>query len=432
MKRATKTKDSQKDKEVRKQNKFIELLKKHKKKLIMLVLLCILIYVIYLVVNLFRNPTDTVYVEMGQIQEEETGIGYIIRDETVLKGENYKNGIEQIKTEGEKVAKGEAVFRYYSNNEENLVEKIKELDSKIDEAMASQANKVTSDTKVLEEQINEKINELYGESDLTKVQDNKQTIVSSITKKAQIAGELSPSGSYLNKLIDERKKYENQLNSGAEHINANRSGVVSYRVDGYEDVLSTDDFSKYTKEFLDNLNLRTGQIIPTNNESGKIINNYYCYVVSVLESDQAKAAEVGDEVQLRLPSGNQVDATIEYKTVEDNDCIITFKIKDSVEELISYRKISFSVIWWSASGMKVPNQAISTEERNGEEISYVTRTRIGYEDKIIVKVLKSNEKYSIVTNYTSEEFGKMGYTSTEIWNMPSITIYDEIVLNKKK
>ena len=104
----TKKKDRGKTK---KQNKFIHFLKKHKKKFIMLILLCIMAYIIYLVVNLFRNPTDTVYVEMGQIQEEETGIGYIVRDETVLKGENYKNGIEQIKTEGEKVAKEESVFR---------------------------------------------------------------------------------------------------------------------------------------------------------------------------------------------------------------------------------------------------------------------------------------------------------------------------------
>ena len=396
----------------------------------MLVLLCILAYIIYIVVNLIKNPTDTVYVEMGQIQEEETGFGYIVRDETVLKGENYKNGIEQIKTEGEKVAKGEPVFRYYSNDESKLVEKIKELDEKIDEAMAKENSVVTSDTEVLEEQIDTKINELYGESDLTKIQENKQTVLNNMTKKAKIAGEYSPAGSYLKKLIDERSNYENQLNSGTEDINASRSGVVSYRVDGYEDVLSPNDFSKYTTEFLNNLKLKTGQIVPTSSESGKIIDNYYCYIVSVLDSEQAINAEVGDEVKIRLPSGNEVDATIEYKTVEEEQSVITFKIEKGVDELISYRKISFSVIWWSASGMKVPNQAITTEEKDGNQISYITRIRIGYEDKILVKVLKSNERYSIVKNYTSEELGELGYTSTEIRSMPSVSIYDEILLNK--
>ena len=420
------------EKNEKKKNKFIELLKKHKRKILMFILLCIFIYVVYAVVQLVRNPTDTVYVEMGKIQEEETSVGYIIRDETVIKGENYKNGIEQIKAEGEKVAKGEAVFRYYTNNEQNLVEKIQELDQKIDEAM-SEENSVSQspDAKLLEEQIDKTLDQLYNESDLTKIQDSKQEIGNNMTRKAKIAGELSPAGSYLQKLIDERSEYENELNSGSEKLTATKSGLVSYRVDGYEDVFTADDFGKYTKDFLENLKLKTGQIIPTSNESGKIIDNYYCYIVSVLSSENARNAEVGDNVTLKLPSGSEAQATIEYKTEDGEDTILTFKIKEGVEELISYRKISFTVIWWSESGLKVPNSAILTEtNENGTEINYVIRTRIGYEDKIIIKILKSNEKYSIVTRYTSSELTDLGYTLKEINSMPNITIYDEILINQ--
>ena len=64
--------------------------------------------------------------------------GYIIRDEVVVKGNQYKNGMEQIKSEGEKVAKNENVFRYYSKNEENLKKQIAELDNKIQETMQKQ------------------------------------------------------------------------------------------------------------------------------------------------------------------------------------------------------------------------------------------------------------------------------------------------------
>ena len=414
----------------KKNNKFLKLLKKHKRKILMLALLCIVVYIIYVVVQLIKDPTDTVYVEMGQIQEEEMAVGYIIRDETVIKGDNYKNGIEEIKTEGEKVAKGEAIFRYYSNNEQNLVEKIAELDEKIDEAMAESDNLPSADTRALEEQIDSKIDQLYEESDLKVIQDRKQEILNNMTRKAKLTGELSPAGSYLQKLIDERSEYEKQLNSGEEQLTATESGLVSYRVDGYEEILTPEDFGKYTKEFLNDLNLKTGQIIPTSNESGKIIDNYYCYIVCVLDSDYARESEVGDEVKLRLPSGSEIEASIEYKTIEDDDYIITLKIEKGVEELISYRKISFSIIWWSASGLKVPNQAISTEEKAGNEISYVTRTRIGYEDKIIVKILKQNSRYAIVTKYTSEELKELGYTSQEILSMPNIAIYDEILINK--
>ena len=414
----------------KKTNKLIVVLSKYKKQILFILLLCILIYIINIVVNLIINPTDTVFVEMGQIEEKETAVGYIIRDETVLKGENYKNGIEQIKAEGEKVAKGEAIFRYYSNNEENLIKKIQDLDAKIDEVMSNEDSPYSADAKVLEGQIDTKINEIYEESSLTNIQDAKQSISSNMTKKAKIAGESSPAGSYLKKLIIERSEYENQLNSGAEHLSATKSGVVSYRVDGYEEILTTEDFSKYTKKFLENLKLRTGQIIPTSSESGKIIDNYSCYIVSVLDSDYARDVEVGDSLSLILPSGSEVDATVEYKTNQDNEYIITFKIDKGVEELISYRKMSFSIVWWSKSGLKVPNSAISEEKQNENNIAYITRTRIGYEDKILVKILKSNEKYSIVTNYSTEELTEMGYTSSEIRSMPNIAIYDEILINK--
>ena len=61
-------------------NNFILILKKHRRKIIVLLLLSIIIYICFVVIKLAIKPTDTVYVEMGQIQEEEDAEGYIIRD----------------------------------------------------------------------------------------------------------------------------------------------------------------------------------------------------------------------------------------------------------------------------------------------------------------------------------------------------------------
>ena len=298
--------------ESKKKNRVIEELRKHKRVIIMFALLCVIIYIFCIVAKLIKNPTDTFLVEQGQIYQEEIANGYIIRDEVVVKGENYKNGMSQIKTEGERVAKGEAIFRYYSNGEDNLIKKIEELDKKIDEAMDNENNKiVSSDTKVIENQILEKIESAYNESNLQKIKEYKKDINTYITKKAKITGELSPSGSYLKKLIDQRSNYEKTLNSGAEYIKAPTSGVVSYRVDGYEELLTTKDFGNFTKDFLENLNLKTGQIIAATDESGKIIDNYKCYIATVLTSEYAQKAQVGDNVKIRLPSGNEVSASIE-------------------------------------------------------------------------------------------------------------------------
>ena len=406
------------------------IIKKYKRMILFFVIIGILVYTFFVVLKLFKNPTSTFMVEQGKIYQEETATGYIIREETIVKGENYKNGMSQIKTEGEKVAKGDAIFRYYSNGEDNLVKKIEELDKKIDEAMANEKKLFSSDTKVLENQIMDKIDSSYNESNLQKIKENKKEINTYITKKAKITGELSPSGSYLKKLINERSSYENALNSGAEYLKSPVSGVVSYRVDGFEELLDTKDLGNITKEFLESLNLKTGHVIAANDESGKIINNYECYIAVVLNSEYVKQAEVGKSVKLRLPSGNEVNANIEYINMQDEDnYVITFKIEKCVEELISYRKISLNVIWWSETGKKIPNTAIQYEEKGENKVAYVIRTRAGYQDKIWVKELRANEKYTIVDNYTSEELEELGFASEEIKSREKIKMYDEILIN---
>ena len=138
------------EKNTNRKNKF------NKKIIIYITIFLMIIYVFYTIYLLVKQPTDIFTLEEGTLYLEETDIGYVIRDEVVVQGENYKNGMEKIKAEGEKVAVNEAVFRYYTKNEETLKEKIAELDTKIQEAMANETGLFTSDMKSLETQIDQK------------------------------------------------------------------------------------------------------------------------------------------------------------------------------------------------------------------------------------------------------------------------------------
>lgn len=391
--------------------------------IITIIIVCYLAYTIYL---LIKQPTDIFTVEEGQVSMEETDIGYIIRDEQVVKGENYKNGMEQIITEGKKAAKGEAIFRYYSKNEDSLIKQIADLDEKIQEVMTAQTNLYSSDIKLIENQVDEKVKELNSTTDITKLAEYKKEINELVTKKANIIGEKSPSGSYLKQLQDQRTSLENELNSGAEYITAPESGIVSYKVDGLEETLTPENFSTLSKEYLESLNLKTGKIIATSDESGKIINNFKCYIATISSSDEAKNAKIGDDVKIRLSNNVEIDAEIVYLSQEnENENLLVLEINKQIEELTNYRKISFDLIWWSYSGLKVPNQAIV--EQDG--LHYVVRNRAGYLTKILVNVKMQNEKYSIVSNYDTEELKELGLTDSQIANNKSIYVYDEIVLN---
>lgn len=395
--------------------------------IIILIAILIIAYIIFEVGNLLLQPTDIVTVENGKISSETSTEGYIIREETVLKGENYKNGMSQIKAEGEKISVNENAFRYYTKDEESLNNKIKELDNKIAEAQSEENNIFSSDVKVIENEIENKINKMNNVRDAQKLQEYKGEIEELIKKKTKIIGELSPTGSYMKNLIQKRSEYEKQLNSGSEYMKAQNSGVVSYKVDGLEEKLNVNSLDNITEEFLNKLNLKTGQIIPSSNESGKIVNNYYCYIATVIKNNDTQKLEEGKYVKIRLTNGDEISAKVEKLKPDNDKYIAILKITKDVEELIEYRKINFDIIYWSYSGLKVPNTSLM--EENG--LKYVVRVRAGYKDKILVKVNKSNETYSIIEDYSTDELKELGWTSNEIVNNKSIGIYDEIMVNPK-
>ena len=153
-----------------KENKKLKLKLNNKKIILFVILLVIAIYLIYTIYLLVKQPTKIFTLEEGILSSEETNIGYVIRNEQVIQGQNYKNGMERIKSEGEKTAVNEPVFRYYSKNEEDLKTKIAELDSKIQEAMSKETDIFTSDMKSIETQIDAKLQEISKITDVTKLQ----------------------------------------------------------------------------------------------------------------------------------------------------------------------------------------------------------------------------------------------------------------------
>lgn len=390
---------------------------------VVLILALVFIYAVYLVAKLVQNPTNTFMVTNGKISQEESDIGYIIREETVVKGQNYKNGMVKIKNEGEKVAKGDSVFRYYSSGEEELKNKIAELDVEIQSLMQNEKSSFPSDVKLLESQIEKELDSIYGVNNAQKIQEYKKNINSYITKKAKIS---SPSNSRLKELLSQREEYENRLTSDSENVNAPESGIVSYRVDGLESVLTTENFTKFNKSFLQDLKLKTGQTVASNEEVGKIINNYQCYIVFNSNTNEAKNSKVGDTIKIRVQNSDTLKASVENIIDEDDESkTITVKITNDVEKLIAYRKISFDIIWWDAEGFRIPNEAI----KEGNGLSYVVRNRNGYYNKMLVKILKQNDEYCIVRQYKTEELEELGFTSSQIYSMRNIALYDEIVLN---
>ena len=186
-----------------------------------------------------------------------------------------------------------------------------------------------------------------------------------------------------------------------------------------------EDFSYLNAKFLKSLETKSGAIVLNNEEKGKVVNNFECYIACPMNSEKASVAKVGDTVILRLPSANEVQAKIQYIAEEEDSRVIVFRITDYVEELVEYREMSIEVIWWNYKGLKVSNLAILEEN----DISYVERSKAGYTEKIYVKVLRQNDTYSIIENYTSDELLELGFDDEQIDKRNELNLYDEVLLH---
>ena len=402
-------------------------MKTSKKVIAVILALIILTYTSYAVYLLIVDPTDSYIIKEGTLTQEDTVTGYIIRDETVIKGEDYQNGIYTIAVEGQKVAKSDPVFRYYSNSEKETNVKISELNYQIQDLLENEKTITSADIKAIENQIEEKIEDIKHLNNYQEIVEYKNSIDSLFSKKIKFIGDLTEN-TEIKKLVKEKTDYEESLKNGTKYQISPASGIVSYRVDGLEEKLSEANFSNITEEYLEKTDLKTGQIVATSSECGKVIDNFKCYIATTMNSQEAMNAKVGDAVKIRTTDKKEIDAKIVHINEEGSKRTIIFQLNKLTEDLINHRKIVVDVIWWNESGLKVPKQAIINE--NG--LNYVIKNKAGVHTKVLVRVDYETDKFAIISTYSAKELQEIGYDQKEIKNYKKINNYDEIILQNTK
>ena len=392
---------------------------------ILTLIICAGAVILFSVISLISSPTNTFIIKTSKISSEESKVGYVIREEQVIETNTENKKIEPIKNEGERVAVGNPVLKYYNINEEEITSQINELNGQIQEALLGKKDLFPGDVKAIESQIEAQIENLKDENNMQDILEYKSNISDYIVKKAKIVGSLSAAGEYINNLISQRNSLEQTLNEGAQYVNSSISGVVSYRIDGLEEELSINNIDNITSDSLKSLDLTTGQIVSKNENKAKVINNFECYMVVSFNSEDAKKAKEGSNVTLRLSNQQEVKAKIYKIKEEGSGRLIFFEITDGVENLINYRKVSIDVIWWQYTGLIVPKSSILYEDGK----SYVLIKKNADFSKVLVNVEKENDNYCLIDNYSTEDLIEFGYTTEEINEMREVKLYDEIVVD---
>ncbi len=175
-------------------------------------------------------------------------------------------------------------------------------------------------------------------------------------------------------------------------ISAQAPGLYSAGVDGYEQ-LSPDILDIVTPESLRELfDARTET---ANDVIGKLCAPYEWYFAAILAQEDAKKLDVGDWAKLDFGRycSQPLSAMVTVKSaVTGGECAVVFRCTEASSELLPVRLASADVIFGSREGIRVPKEAVATDDKG----AYVYTLTAMQAEKKYIEIQWEEEDYYLV------------------------------------
>ncbi|MBZ4646551.1 MAG: hypothetical protein JG777_2040 [Clostridia bacterium] len=350
------------------------------------------------------------------LEDCESTTGYIIREEKLLYS-NVAGSFDGIAKEGERIAKGSKVATVYKNHvDPKIQEAIKRINERIADINNNQAKNdiFSEDLQKLEKQISNKINEVINISydhKSAKLFQIKEDINKILDKKLIISGEKGASGQNLEALKKEKENYENQLRSSKVDLITEVSGILSYNIDGMEQILVPEKINEFKPsdfQSLDNINFNSKTEGKVGQPVAKIIDNFEWYIGFLMDAKKIYPLKVGDKVNVRFKDikNTVVDASVYYISSEEKGkAVVVLSSNKYIDSMHEIRKVNIDIIKQAYSGFKIPVSAVRVQ--NGKTGVYIIKDRVARFREI--EILFKNNDFAIVKENNLNDNGLLLY-----------------------
>lgn len=366
--------------------------------IMLLLLLAVLAYVGINVYEGLVNPLKTSLALVYTVDESCPVTGYVIRDEELVYSNNSITSV--IRGEGEMVGVGQTIALAFSDEgAEDTGTQIEELTSRIEmlqnaqEGISSIADVSTLENEIFDSVLTYKKDVADGEATSTVGTSLKSLVLRRdflLSDDGSLSGEIETLQSQLDSL---EASY-----SGSEPINADHSGMYSSMVDGYEEVLSSEDLDTLTLAGLDAVSRSTVD----SSVIGKIITGFTWYFAAAVPSEKTNAYNVGDAVTLRFSEAGDISMTVN-SIGEDTDGkrLVLFSCNNFLQETTGLRHETADIIYESYNGLRIPKEAIRFND-SGEAGVYIVVGETA-EFRSINIIYETDDYYIVAQDKSSTE-----------------------------
>lgn len=362
----------------------------------------------------------------------------LIKDEKVY----VADGEGQLKLyakEGSKVPVGEKIAEIDLLNDKSILDqRLEEIDNKI-EVLSEVEGKnvsVSRDLKEIEDNLSATIKEIQESifsEDYDKAILSKDKLLMYYDKHKSVSGDNTLISNSLDSLKEERENILKQINSNILTYYSNESGVLSFKIDGYEDKFTYNNREVYGYEVFENLaeeetivsgngNVKIGEPI------FKIINNFEWYML--IKIDNIKDIEELKEGNSITVSGKDVEVELKGRIVKVNKKgskgTILCKFDRDFQHFYDKRIINVDIILGKYDAYKIPKKGLI--ELDGvlgvyiRDVSGIVRFRP-------VEILKEEKDYVYIS--TGDKNGRINSKNAKE-PVKTVSQFDEILLNPKK
>lgn len=403
-------------------NKIIDFLKSNIR--VIIVLTIILIFIIFYISKKEFSKKTIYTVINGNIESSEETNLYLLKKETIVDYDKNQS-VTAIIDQGKRASRYEAVATYKNDSYDDYQRQIEDIDKQIQTLVKDLPLTYSADISNIDDKILKYSNEVQGTTSYLKIQEYKTKLDELAYKKITILANSSPDSSAIRDLVAKRENLVNLSKTSDQNIISPVSGIVTYKIDGLEGVISYDEILNYSASELENLiSIYDSN---TNNEFGiKIIDNFGAYfLVKTPSGKYDEYIKEGKNYKIRVSDfENLVLTATLIKNINDSGYNYSlFEIHNEIDSLVDYRKLSCEIVWNTIEGMAVPLNAIYTDEVNN--YPYVLMVYGTDYVKVPINIVSKSDSIALVENVDKEVYEKCNLDTTFI-----LELYDELVIEK--
>lgn len=403
----------------------------------------IVIIVVFAVSEIYSLSSRTL---VTQITYEQTVLEtvdaqmYIIKDEIVLTN-NASGVVVPVAENSERVSRGSAIAAVFSSessaenysNLQNLNEKLQSY-QKIDNSLRLadvDLDKLSSEIDTVFQSI---LNSAYN-NDYSSLSEDKMTFSEKLSRKQISLNKDVDVSAHIAQIQSEIAAIQSDA-TPSQIISAETAGYYVSHLDGYENMLTTQDVDTLTADKLNAaLNAKPSAVQP--DSIGKIIDGYNWYTACIVNSADISSFDVGDSVKLIFDDfGDDTVKTVVHSvtSVDDGNSLVVFRCNLMNEFLSGLRIVSGKIVLEEHTGLKVSKDALRVNEegqegvyvRRGELISFRRLNIIYSEDSFVIATPP------VITEDDKKEGNEAKLEEKESIIKNHIKLYDEVIVSGKE